>query len=62
MISIALDFDGVIHSDVRGAGSGSYIPDPPVIGAIEKLFELLSDQRVSAVYIYSLRCGGMHGV
>jgi len=61
-MKIALDFDGVLHSDTQGIGSGNVIPDPPVPGAMEKLHELLHCDVVTHIVIFSLRCGGEHGI
>ena len=61
-MKIALDFDGVLHSDHQGLGSGNIIPDPAVPGAIEKFHELLVSNDVTEIHIYSLRCGGAHGI
>jgi hypothetical protein len=43
-------------------GSGNQIPDPPVLGAIEKLDELLRCDKITLVTIFSLRCGAQHGI
>jgi hypothetical protein len=61
-VIIALDFDGVLHSDIQGLGSGNIILDPPVEGAFAKLDEMLRCDEVERVFIYSLRCGGQHGI
>ena len=55
MIEIALDFDGVLHSDIQGS-AGNYIPDPPVPGAMEKLKEFIECPQISRIHIFSLRC------
>jgi len=59
---IALDFDGVLHSDLSASGSRDYIPDEPVPDAFERLKEMADHPDVEQIYIYSLRCGGQHGI
>ena len=61
-MKIAIDFDGVLHLDTIGSGSGNFIPDPPVSGAIEKLYELLINNEVEHIIIFSLRCHSEHGI
>jgi hypothetical protein len=60
-INIALDFDGVLHTDTSKSG-GNHIPDPAVPGAINKLIEMMNHPGIDMVYIFSLRCAGQHGV
>lgn len=50
--TIAVDFDGVIHSYVSGWQGESTIPDPPVEGAIEWLHRAV---QVFEVEIFSAR-------
>jgi hypothetical protein len=51
--SIAVDFDGVIHSYTSPWVAPDVIPDPPVDGAIAWLAEMLGKFKV---YIFSTRC------
>lgn len=46
MKTVAVDFDGVLHSYVSGWQGETVIPDPPVPGAIEWLDTLCNDYRV----------------
>ena len=50
--TVAVDFDGVIHSYTSPWVSAEHIPDPPVPGAIEWLDEL---SRSLAVVIFTTR-------
>jgi trehalose-6-phosphatase len=52
--TIALDFDGVIHSYTSGWTSAADIPDAPVEGAKEAIAELRKEYSVA---IYSARAG-----
>lgn len=54
MKTIAIDFDGVIHSYTSGWQGVEIIPDPPVPGAIEFVCECLGREGVEPV-IYSTR-------
>lgn len=47
--TIAVDFDGVIHSYKSGWQGRSKIPDPPVEGAIEWLWQLVQCYNVAIV-------------
>lgn len=51
--SIAVDFDGVIHSYTSPWAGAATIPDPAVDGAIDWLAEMLGKFKV---YIFSTRC------
>ncbi|WP_165985708.1 hypothetical protein [Streptomyces sp. YIM 98790] len=51
MGTIAVDFDGVIHTYSRGYDDGS-IYDPPVPGAVEALRELMTRH---AVFVFTSR-------
>jgi len=64
MLKIAIDFDGVLHQDDRGYGNlnPTIIKENPVPGAIEKLRELLINENVGMVTIFSLRCESEEGV
>lgn len=52
--TIAVDFDGVIHSYTSGWKGAAVIPDPPVEGAIEWLARLVVRPDVEVV-IFSTR-------
>lgn len=56
---LCLDFDGVIHSYASGWKGAAVIPDPPVPGAIEFLYDALT---VFDVQIYSSRSHQPGGV
>lgn len=43
MKTIALDFDGVLHSYTSGWQGATVIPDPPTEGAVEFVERLLED-------------------
>jgi hypothetical protein len=51
---ICVDFDGVLHSYRSGWKGATIIPDPPVVGAIAWLTEMVDDGRFE-VCIYSSR-------
>ena len=57
--TVAVDFDGVIHSYVTPWEGTDIIPDPPVEGALEWLYELLQTYRV---VIVSSRAGDLAAV
>lgn len=44
--TIAVDFDGVLHSYTTPWSSSVYIPDPPIPGAMEWLVEIAEDFNV----------------
>ncbi len=54
LMSVCVDFDGVLHSYKSGWKGADVIPDPPVEGAMPWLIELSSDGRFEAC-IYSSR-------
>lgn len=56
--TIAVDFDGVIHSYQTPWVATHIIPDPPVEGAIEWLWETI--QKLDVV-IFSTRCRSWRG-
>lgn len=56
---LCLDFDGVIHSYTSGWQGIDVIPDPPVLGAIEFMYEAIEHFRVC---IYSARSSDPKGV
>lgn len=58
--TIAVDFDGVIHSYVSGWKGAHVIPDPPVEGAIEWLWFAMQERDLKIV-IYSTRASGWRG-
>jgi len=62
MISIALDFDGVLHADMQGTGTWYVISEGPTPGAMEKLNELVRCDQIETIYIFSLRCGNQQGI
>lgn len=49
---LCLDFDGVLHSYTSGWKGAAVIPDPPVEGAIDFLYEAI---QYLEVHIYSSR-------
>lgn len=59
--TIAVDFDGVIHSYKSGWTDRTTIPDEPVVGALEWLAEMLQDDRFEIV-IYSTRNRDLNGI
>ena len=48
--TIALDFDGVLHSYKSGWQGPTNIPDPPVPGAIEFLLQLIDEDWDIAIF------------
>lgn len=52
--TVAVDFDGVIHSYLSGWQGAAVIPDPPVPGAIEFLNELIQHYEL---VIFTTRAG-----
>lgn len=56
--SIAVDFDGVIHSYTSPWTKAHEIPDPPVVGAILWLSQMVQDFNV---WILSTRCKTFRG-
>ena len=61
--TIALDFDGVLHSYTTKWQGPEIIPDPPVPGAVAFADNLI--ERGFKVYIFSTRCNttkGRHAV
>lgn len=52
-LTVAVDFDGVIHSYHSGWKGPLTIPDPPVLGAIEWLEKVTEQYNVA---IYTARC------
>lgn len=59
MMTVCVDFDGVIHSYTSGWKGIANIPDPPVPGAIDALFRLLDAG--FEVAIYSSRSSSFRG-
>lgn len=59
--TIAIDFDGVIHSYTSGWQGGHVIPDSPVPGSIEFLAYLCEDGRGVDVVIFSSRAKTWRG-
>lgn len=59
--TILVDFDGVIHSYVSGWKGETTIIDPPCIGALKFLEELVEDDRFEAC-IYSSRSKTQAGI
>lgn len=57
---ISVDFDGVIHSYTSGWKGAHRIPDPPVAGALEWLYERFCEDRVR-VAIFSSRSKSILG-
>ncbi len=56
---LCLDFDGVLHSYVSGWVEHDFIPDPPVPGAMQFLYEA---QKHFTVKIYSSRSSSDTGI
>lgn len=56
---LCVDFDGVIHSYTSGWKGATIIPDPPVPGAIEWLYQAC---KVFRVCIYSSRSNQEGGI
>lgn len=56
---LCLDFDGVLHSYTSGWQGATIIPDPPVEGAIDFLYEAT---RYFEVHIYSSRSHQLGGI
>ena len=56
--TVAVDFDGVIHSYLTPWKNAHTIPDPPVDGAIVWLWEILQS---FDVVIFSTRCKSWRG-
>lgn len=56
---LVVDFDGVIHSYTSGWISATFIPDPPVPGAMEWLWEMSKEFNLQ---IYSSRSGQEGGI
>lgn len=59
--TIAVDFDGVIHSYTSGWQGAHIIPDPPVAGAIDFLEYLTHDGTAANVVIFSSRARTWRG-
>lgn len=59
--TIAIDFDGVIHSYTSGWQGTHVIPDPPVPGAIEFLAYLCGDGVNAVAVIFSSRAKTWRG-
>lgn len=57
--TIAVDFDGVIHSYQTPWVASHYIPDPPLPGALEWLEYLTHNFKV---LIFSARCNDVAGI
>jgi hypothetical protein len=55
---LVLDFDGVIHSYASGWQGADTIPDPPVDGAMEFLFNAVNHFRVAIFSSRSNKRGG----
>lgn len=59
--TIAVDFDGVIHSYTTGWQGAHIIPDPPVEGAIDFLEYLVADGTPANAAIFSTRAKTWRG-
>lgn len=57
--TVAVDFDGVIHSDLSGWKGPAVINDPPLPGAIEWLDRMVQHFNV---IIFSVRCNDVAGI
>jgi hypothetical protein len=60
--TVAVDFDGVIHSYVSGWQGGTVIPDPPVPGAIEWMTEVASVYELVVLTTRAREPGGAEAV
>ena len=58
-MTVAVDFDGVIHSYTSGWKGPAEIPDPPVEGVAEAVKTL---RTVFEVVVYSTRCATKEGM
>lgn len=58
-MTVAVDFDGVIHSYTSGWQGPAEIPDPPIEGVAEALRTL---RTVFEVVVYSTRCATPEGL
>ena len=56
--TVCLDFDGVIHQYVTEWVNPQTIPDPPVAGAIVRIYHMIQD---FDVVIFSTRCQTWRG-
>jgi hypothetical protein len=59
--TIVVDFDGVIHSYVSPFLEPDFIPDPPVVGAIDFLRRIMENPDYE-LNIYSTRNNYPHGI
>lgn len=57
--TVALDFDGVIHSYTSGWRGAEVIPDPPVAGVHDAIRDL---RKTFRVVVYSTRCETQSGI
>jgi hypothetical protein len=60
--TIALDFDGVVHSYTSGWTRADDIPDPPVEGAKEAIEKLRQDYSVNIFSARAGQPGGMNAI
>lgn len=61
-LTVAVDFDGVLHSYESGWKGATKIPDPPVAGAIEWLVELVQTYNVVIVSTRARRWWGRRAI
>lgn len=59
---LCLDFDGVIHSYKSGWVQADFIPDPPVPGAFEFIYEALEQFDVQVFSSRSHQTGGIRAM
>lgn len=56
---LCLDFDGVIHSYTSGWKGADVIPDPPVVGAMQFIWDVTDHFRVAIFSSRSNQAGGL---
>lgn len=60
--TVAVDFDGVLHSYTSPWVSASFIPDPPVPGAIEWLFRTIQKFYIAITSTRNHQRGGVRAM
>ena len=59
---LCVDFDGVIHSYISGWQGADEIPDPPVMGAMKWLADIIFNNLDYSISIYSSRSKEPEGI